>query len=81
MTVTGSPARSAVRLLSGTAKSTLITLLSSRVVITVPGLMRLPTLTRRKPTRPLKGARMTVSSSRARAASTRAVLAFFAATI
>ena len=38
--------------------------------MTVPGLTRLPTLMRRKPMRPLKGARMMVSSTLARAAMT-----------
>ena len=42
-----------------------MTLVSSSVVITSPGLMSVPTLTRRKPTRPENGARITVSSRRA----------------
>ena len=42
-----------------------MTLVSSSVVMTSPGLMSVPTLTRRKPTRPENGARITVSSRRA----------------
>ena len=49
---------------------------SSSVVITVPALTKLPTLTCRKPVRPLNDARITVSSSRACAAATRASSAF-----
>ncbi len=60
---------------SGTVKSSLIVLVSSSVVMTVPGATRPPTLTRRRPTRPLNGARMIVSLRRARAAATRATLA------
>ena len=37
---------------SGTAKSTLMVLMSSSVVMTVPGLISAPRLTRRRPTRP-----------------------------
>jgi hypothetical protein len=66
------PSRSEARKFSGTEKSSLMTLVSSSVVITSPGLMRVPTLTRRKPTRPENGARITVSSSRAVAAPSRA---------
>jgi argininosuccinate lyase len=40
-------------------------LMASSVVMTVPGLTKLPMLTRRKPVRPANDARMTVSSSRA----------------
>ena len=46
----------------------MITLVSSSVVITVPGLTRLPTLMLRKPTRPANGARMIVSFNCDRAA-------------
>ena len=53
------------RKFSGTEKSSLMTLVSSSVVMTSPGLMSVPTLTRRNPTRPENGARITVSSSRA----------------
>ena len=51
-----------------------MTLVSSSVVMTSPGLMSVPTLTRRRPTRPENGARMTVSSRRAlRRAESRAI--------
>ena len=72
---TASPSRSVERKFSGTEKSSLMTLVSSSVVMTSPGLMSVPTLTRRRPTRPLKGARITVSCRRACAASSRARLA------
>ena len=49
---------------------------SSNVVIMVPGLTKLPTLTCLNPVRPLNDARITVSSSRAWAAATRASSAF-----
>ncbi len=54
---------------------------SSSVVITVPGLTRLPTLTRRKPVLPSNGARMTVSSRRALADVDAAWFAFSVASI
>ncbi len=57
---------------SGTEKSSLMDAVSSRVVITVPGSTRLPTLTRRKPSLPLNGALMMVSSRCASAAVTAA---------
>ena len=44
-----SPGASVDRKVSGTVKSSLIVLVSSSVVMTVPGLMRLPRLTRRRP--------------------------------
>ena len=66
---------------SGTVKSSLMLLVSSSVVMTAPGAMRLPTLTRRRPTRPPKGARITVSLRRERAAATRAWLAACVASI
>ena len=59
------PSRNEARKFSGTEKSSLMTLVSSSVVMTSPGLMSVPTLTRRNPTRPEKGARITVSSNRA----------------
>src|SRR5690606_16769640 len=49
---------------------------SSSVVMTLPGDTKLPILTRRNPVRPLNGARITVSSSRACAAAARASSAF-----
>jgi hypothetical protein len=69
---TDSPSRKEDRKFSGTEKSSLMTLVSSRVVITSPGLISVPTLTRRNPTRPENGARMTVSSRRACADCSRA---------
>ena len=66
---------------SGTVKSSLMERVSSSVVMTVPGATSPPTLTRRSPTRPLNGARMTVSLSRARADATRAWLAAWVASI
>ncbi len=57
-----------------------MTLVSSSVVMTSPGLMSVPTLTRRNPTRPENGARITVSSSRACAAPSRARFAVSVAT-
>ena len=70
--VTGRPTSSSPRKACGTLNSSLITDESSRVVITAPGLTSPPRLTFRKPVRPSKGARITVSSRRARAAATRA---------
>ena len=49
--------------------------------MTVPGVTRLPTLTRRNPTRPANAARIIVSPSFACATSTRASLALSAASI
>ena len=62
-------------------KSSLMTEVSSSVLMTVPGLTRLPTLMRRKPMRPSNGARMMVSCSFARAAATRASFVFSVASI
>ncbi len=69
------------RNVSGTVKSSLIVPVSSSVVMTVPGLTRLPTLTRRRPTRPVNAARTTVSASFACATRTRASLALSEASI
>ena len=46
------PSRNDARKFSGTEKSSLMTLVSSSVVMTSPGLMSVPTLTRRKPDAP-----------------------------
>ncbi len=56
-------------------KLSLMTDTSSSVVITVFGPTSVPTLTRRKPMRPAKPARITVSARRARAASSLAMFA------
>ncbi len=62
--VTGNPRRRTNRYVSGTVKSSFITDVSSSVVMSVPGLTKLPTLTCRKPVRPMNEARITVSSRR-----------------
>src|SRR5882672_3368038 len=66
---------------SGTEKSTLMRLVSSSVVMIVPGFTRLPTLTRRRPTWPSNGARTIVSPRREADAATLASLALRVATI
>ncbi len=74
-----SPDSSTPRNDSGTVKSSRTVDKSSSVVITVPGVTRVPGLTWRKPICPAKGARTRLCSKRARAASRRASSAFMVA--
>ncbi len=78
---TESPGLRIARNVSDTSKSSFIVRVSSSVVITVPGFTSAPTLTRRNPTRPSNGARITVSATRACADATRASLPFSVASI